>query len=89
MYIPFVLVYIYLCTYICTYCLKERNSYCCIISDTTTTSTTTTTLRYRTFIEDGSNIAWLVACGVVGLACLIAASYVIYTCKMKQLSQLW
>ena len=71
------------------YCLKERATFIFIIPDTTTTSTTTTTIRYRTFIEDGSNIAWLVACVVVGIACLVTASYVIYTCEMKQLAQLW
>lgn len=35
-----------------------------IITATTTTTTTTTTDRYKTFFEDGRNIAWFAACVV-------------------------
>ncbi|KAL3861471.1 hypothetical protein ACJMK2_007505 [Sinanodonta woodiana] len=35
---------------------------------TTTVATTTTTDRYRTFLEDGRNIAWIVLCGLVMVA---------------------
>ncbi|XP_045187476.2 cadherin-23-like [Mercenaria mercenaria] len=51
-----------------------------VISDTTTTSTTTTTDRYRSFLEDSRNIAWLSACIVVLLVSLGVLTYVIFTC---------
>ncbi|XP_045159272.2 cadherin-23-like [Mercenaria mercenaria] len=51
-----------------------------VISDTTTISTTTTTDRYRTFLEDSRNIAWLSACIVVLLVSLGVLTYVIFTC---------
>ncbi|KAH3750875.1 hypothetical protein DPMN_185411 [Dreissena polymorpha] len=54
------------------------------ISDTTTTSTTTTTLRYRKFIEDGRNVAWVSASAVIIAAIIVALGYVIYTCEGDQ-----
>ncbi|KAK3581875.1 hypothetical protein CHS0354_000290 [Potamilus streckersoni] len=41
------------------------------IAITTTVATTTTTDRYRTFFEDGRNIAWIVLCGLVSLAIIV------------------
>ncbi|XP_052781618.1 cadherin-related family member 2-like [Mya arenaria] len=52
-----------------------------VISDTTTTSTTTTTDRYRTFIEDGRNIAWLVV-ALILLAVIIGfLIWIVFTCR--------
>ncbi|XP_052820083.1 protocadherin beta-2-like [Mya arenaria] len=51
-----------------------------IISETTTTTTTTTTDRYRKFAEDSKNVAWVVAASIVGLACVVGAGIVLYTC---------
>ncbi|WAR14433.1 FAT4-like protein [Mya arenaria] len=48
--------------------------------ETTTTTTTTTTDRYRTFTEDSKNVAWVVAAGIVAIACVVAAVYVLCTC---------
>ncbi|KAK3581873.1 hypothetical protein CHS0354_000289 [Potamilus streckersoni] len=41
------------------------------IAITTTVATTTTTDRYRTFFEDGRNIAWIVLCGLVVFAIIV------------------
>ncbi|XP_060585336.1 cadherin-23-like [Ruditapes philippinarum] len=54
-----------------------------IISGTTTTSTTTTTDRYRSFLEDNKNIAWLSACIAALLVCIGVLAYVIFTCHGK------
>ncbi|XP_053376790.1 protocadherin Fat 4-like [Mercenaria mercenaria] len=51
------------------------------ISDTTTTSTTTTTDRYKTFIEDGRNVAWLVPCCIVLVVIVGVLVWVISTCN--------
>ncbi|XP_053376788.1 cadherin-23-like [Mercenaria mercenaria] len=50
------------------------------ISDTTTTSTTTTTDRYKTFVEDGRNVAWLVACCVIVVVIIGTLVWIISTC---------
>ncbi|XP_053376789.1 cadherin-23-like [Mercenaria mercenaria] len=51
------------------------------ISDTTTTSTTTTTDRYKTFIEDGRNVAWLVACCIILVVIIGVLVWLISTCN--------
>lgn len=52
-----------------------------VISDTTTTSTTTTTDRFKTFIEDNRNVAWLVACLVLLVITAIYLTWLICTCS--------
>ncbi|XP_052820082.1 protocadherin gamma-B1-like [Mya arenaria] len=59
---------------------EDTASVTIIISETTTTTTTTTTDRYRTFTEDSKNVAWVVAAGIVAIACVVAAVYVLCTC---------
>ncbi|XP_060559152.1 protocadherin-like protein [Ruditapes philippinarum] len=51
------------------------------ISDTTTTSTTTTTDRYKTFMDDGRNIPWLVACIVLTAIFIGLLIWIIGTCS--------
>lgn len=50
---------------------ETRETVTVIITATTTTTTTTTTDRYKTFFEDGRNIAWFTACCVAVVATAI------------------
>lgn len=52
-----------------------------IFVDTTTTSTTTTTDRYRTFLEDGRNIAWIAATAVLLAVVAAYLVWLVYTCR--------
>lgn len=52
-----------------------------VISGSTTTSTTTTTDRYRNFMEDSKNIAWLIACIVVLCVIVVLIGWITCSCK--------
>ena len=46
-----------------------------VIPVTTTLAATTTTERYRTFVEEPSNIAWLTSMLIVGVALIFILAY--------------
>ena len=52
-----------------------------LLTDTTTTSTTTTTDRYRNFMEDSKNVAWISASVALAAVTLGVLVYVLYSCQ--------
>jgi len=50
-------------------------------TDTTNVGTTTVGTRYRTFIEDGGNVAWLVAALLVFVVICAYFAWLAYTCR--------